>query len=73
MTGYKQEWIEWYQYLESLRQSGVTNMYGARPYLQDYMEERGVSCVEAANILFSWMQNYEDLLKDGIINRGDIE
>ena len=46
-------------------------MYGARPYLQDYMEERGVSCVEAGNILFSWMQNYEDLLKDGIINRGD--
>jgi len=74
MTRYKEEWIEYYQYLESLRQSGVVNMYGARPYLERYMEEDvGVSCNEAANILFSWMRNYEALVNDGIINRVDIE
>lgn len=42
-------------YLEELRKSGVTNMYGASPYLQ---EEFGLSYQEAVTILIDWMTNY---------------
>lgn len=43
-------------FLEELRKSGVTNMYGAAPYLQD---EFGLSRREAREILADWMQNYD--------------
>lgn len=42
-------------YLENLRRSGVTNMYGAAPYLVLHF---GVSNDEAKKILLDWMQNY---------------
>ena len=42
-------------FLEELRQSGVTNMYGAGPYLQ---EEFGLTKKEAHEILADWMKNY---------------
>ena len=31
----KEEWTEYYVFLEELRQSGVTNMFGATPYLRE--------------------------------------
>lgn len=43
-------------YLENLRRSGVTNMYGAGPYLQ---AEFGLSRQEARDILIDWMKNYK--------------
>lgn len=46
-----EEWI----YLENLRRSGVTNMFGAGPYLED---EFGISKTEARKILIDWMKNY---------------
>lgn len=42
-------------YLENLRRSGVTNMFGATPYL---MDEFGLSKREASSILAEWMRNY---------------
>lgn len=42
-------------FLEELRQSGVTNMFGAGPYLQ---EEFGLTKKEAHEILADWMKNY---------------
>lgn len=42
-------------YLEELRKSGVTNMYGATPYI---MQEFGVSKQEAFIIVANWMKNY---------------
>ena len=42
-------------YLEKLRRSGVTNMFGATPYLE---AEFGVSQKEAITILSDWMVNY---------------
>lgn len=42
-------------YLEKLRRSGETNMYGAVPYL---MEEFGLTKAEAIPILADWMRNY---------------
>jgi hypothetical protein len=63
---YNEEWIEYYEYLEDLRQSGVTNMFGASPYLQ---EDFGLDRREAKNILLSWMTHYDALLEDGVISR----
>ena len=42
-------------YLEQLRRSGVTNMFGATPYL---MEEFDLDKKEARKILSDWMENY---------------
>ena len=42
-------------YLENLRRSGVTNMFGARPYLEEAFD---LSKQEAGKILSDWMKNY---------------
>lgn len=42
-------------FLEDLRRSGETNMYGATPYLQ---EEFAVERKEAGGILLEWMRTY---------------
>ncbi len=47
--------LEVYQYLDDLRESGVTNMYGARPYIQDQFE---VSKADASRLLKGWMQTF---------------
>ena len=60
----KEEWYEYYVYLEELRQSGETNMFGASPYLQS---EFGLDRKEAIKIVSNWMENYEELREKGII------
>lgn len=45
----------YWNFLEKLRRSGVTNMFGAAPYL---MEEFGLSKFEACKVLGDWMKNY---------------
>ena len=60
----KEEWTEYYVFLEELRQSGVTNMFGATPYLR---EEFGLGRKEALIILGSWMDNYAELIEKKII------
>ena len=42
-------------FLENLRQSGVTNMYGATPYLA---EEFDLTKSQARRILVEWMEKY---------------
>lgn len=42
-------------YLEQLRKSGETNMYGAAPYLEFAFD---LSHTEAVKILVDWMKNY---------------
>lgn len=54
----REEWTRYYEYLEELRQSGETNMYGARPYLQDQF---GLDKNEASLILADWMDNYQEI------------
>ena len=44
-------------YLENLRRSGVTNMFGAAPYLA---ENFGLSKYEARKILADWTENYNE-------------
>ena len=57
----KDEWEDYYQLLETIRQSGITNMYGAAPYLKEFYPE--LSIKEAQNILVNWMKNYDELNK----------
>ena len=47
---------EYYGYLNALRDSGVVNMFGAGPYLQ---EQFGLSRSEARTIVIAWMKQYE--------------
>lgn len=47
---------EYFEYLEQLRQSGVTNMFGAGPYLQ---REFGLTRHEARDIVIKWMESYK--------------
>ena len=61
-----EEWTEYYVFLEVLRQSGVTNMFGATPYLR---EEFGLGRREAIKILSSWMDTYDELIEKKIIRR----
>lgn len=46
---------EYYEYLEELRKSGETNMFGAGPYLE---QEFGLTRREALDILMKWMKEY---------------
>ena len=44
-------------YLDALRDSGATNMFGAAPYI---VEEFGVSRTEAKTLLLNWMQTFAE-------------
>jgi hypothetical protein len=47
---------EYSDYLEALRKSGKTNMFGAGVYLEN---EFGLSKKDARNVLAEWMQSYQ--------------
>lgn len=49
----------YFQYLDNLRESGVTNMYGGGPYLQD---EYSLKRDSAVDILTSWMKTFDEAL-----------
>ena len=46
---------KYFDYLEQLRDSGVTNMFGAVPYLQQEFPELSYDRAQAVNILREWM------------------
>ena len=48
---------EYFEYLDKLRLSGKTNMFGAGAYLQ---EEFGLDRREARDILMTWMKKKND-------------
>lgn len=45
---------EVFEYLDRLRESGVTNMFGASPYI---VEEFDISRKEASELLMKWMKS----------------
>ena len=47
-------------YLNALRESGITNMYGAGEYLMDTFD---LPKVEARKILANWMSNFQTYQK----------
>ena len=52
-------------FLNDLRDSGVTNMFGAAPYLQD---EFGLEKGEARQVLANWMQSFSENLDEMDMN-----
>jgi len=62
MTGFKSKkaaangHAEYFEYLDALRESGVTNMFGAGAYLEDQF---GLSRYEARDILIAWMETFK--------------
>ena len=52
---------EAFEYLDSLRESGVTNMFGAAAYLQERFD---CSRAEAREMLFDWMETYSERKKN---------
>ena len=49
------EYTEHLKYLDELREDGVVNMFGARPYLQ---QEFGLDKAEAGKVLKLWMDTF---------------
>ena len=45
-------------YLDGLRESGITNMWGAGPFLERAFPT--LSKEEASNILFYWMKTFSE-------------
>ena len=67
---YNPEWKVFYQYLEDLRDLGVVNMFGAKPYLVEFINETvAENPPNAATVLASWMKNYDALVEDEVIVR----
>lgn len=54
------DWDKHYETLEEIRKSGITNMWGASPYLAAY---DNIGIETANSILCSWIDNYSELAK----------
>lgn len=46
---------EVFSFLDALRESGATNMFGAAPYIQ---REFGVDRTRARDLLLEWMESF---------------
>ena len=49
---------KYFDYLDHLRESGVTNMFGAVPYLQQEFPELSYDRAQAVYILREWMESH---------------
>lgn len=54
------EYLEYFDFLDELRESGVTNMFGAVTYLRQEFPELRNDPKKAAEILRTWMDTYAD-------------
>lgn len=51
---------QYFDYLDQLRKAGVTNMYGAVPYLQQEFPELSFDHAQAVCILREWMESHRN-------------
>lgn len=54
----REDWEEYYKFLEAVRRTGVCNMWGANIYL---VEAFHMSNKESQEILVNWIENYDAL------------
>jgi hypothetical protein len=54
----REDWEEYYKFLEAIRRTGVCNMWGAYIYL---VEAFHMSNEESKEILVNWIENYSAL------------
>lgn len=52
----------YFDYLDKLRESGITNMFGATPYL---MQAFDLSKKDARKVLAEWMKTFSDRHPNG--------
>lgn len=52
----REQWNEYLTYLDELRDSGETNMFGAGAYVQS---EFGLGRREARTVVTTWMETYD--------------
>ncbi len=57
MTTLDETTTEYFEYLDDLRESGVTNMFGAGAFLQ---ENFGIDRREAGAVLSMWMKTFSE-------------
>lgn len=50
-----------FSYLDNLRETGVTNMYGARPYL---IRDLDMTEHESTSVLRAWMETFDETEPD---------
>ena len=55
------EWKEHFIFLGMLRESGVTNMLGASPYLVKHCD---LDRRTAKKVLINWLENYDKISKE---------
>lgn len=53
---------EVFRFLDSVRESGAINMFGAAPYVQESFD---VSRNEAKTLLLEWMDTFAERMKKG--------
>lgn len=56
-NGYSYPQTEYFDYLDGLRESGGTNMFGAGRYLE---AQFGLDSREAKDILIDWMRTFSE-------------
>ena len=54
----REDWEEYYKFLEAVRRTGACNMWGANIYL---VEAFHMSNKESQEILVNWIENYDAL------------
>ncbi len=47
---------DYFEYLDTLRESGVTNMFAATPYLVEHFK---ITMFEARKVLVEWMETFD--------------
>jgi hypothetical protein len=50
-------WTNYFTFLDNLRESGITNMFGAGPYLADAFD---IPKSDANKIVSTWMETFSD-------------
>jgi hypothetical protein len=53
----KEELASYFEFLDELRESGVTNMFGACPYI---IKHFNISMDKASAVLGKWMNTFDD-------------
>jgi hypothetical protein len=52
-------------FLDDLRESGITNMWGAGVYLQEVFE---VTKIEARDVMLEWMKTFKERKTNGQVS-----
>jgi len=53
----QKQWVLYFDFLDALRISGITNMFGAGPYL---VNEYQIEPAEARKVLNAWIKTFGD-------------